>query len=164
MKLTIRLLGAAVAAVMLVGTAGGAAASPLSQTERRVVATTAVQGSAQVVLPATVPWTTCPHNTATTGVPSTCFYKDVQGYMLQAWGYPGPMDGVMGSNSWKAMQRLLKQGSFYTGAIDGVAGPATKKALQKYLARAGLYSGRIDGVLGKASWKALAIHVTGWMD
>ncbi|GGL00178.1 peptidoglycan-binding domain-containing protein [Streptomyces flaveus] len=80
---------------------------------------------------------------------------------LQVWlaNYTGPIDGQLGTASWKAMQRMLQQWE-YGGEIDGVVGPETVKALQRLLKYGGWeYTGRIDGIAGdgtKAAFKRFA--------
>lgn len=65
--------------------------------------------------------------------------------------YLGPVDGVMGTNSWKGLQAYLAARFNYTGPIDGAPGTNTYKAMQRWAATQG-YSGPIDGVMGANSW------------
>jgi len=69
----------------------------------------------------------------------------------QVYTYTGPIDGVMGSNSWKGLQAYLKAHYGYGGPVDGVPGTNTYKAMQTW-GRAGGYTGLIDGVMGPNSW------------
>jgi peptidoglycan hydrolase-like protein with peptidoglycan-binding domain len=68
-------------------------------------------------------------------------------------GYTGPVDGVMGLNSWKGVQAAVR-GYGYQGPIDGVPGIATWKGLQN-LAKLGGYSGPVDGVPGPNTYAGL---------
>jgi peptidoglycan hydrolase-like protein with peptidoglycan-binding domain len=77
---------------------------------------------------------------------------------LRDWGYTGPIDGLLGTESWKAYQRFLKQYYGYTGAIDGDPGPNTIRALQREMRNYG-YTGPIDGIAGpgtRAAFKRMA--------
>jgi hypothetical protein len=76
--------------------------------------------------------------------------SNVQCWLQQFWGYPGPIDGDLGTNSWKAMQRFLRTHWGYTGAIDGVVGGGTVAALQRFL-RVWGYTGPIDGIIGNGT-------------
>lgn len=64
--------------------------------------------------------------------------------------YTGPVDGYMGTNSWKGLQAALRNYG-YSGPIDGVPGTNTYKAIQRW-AYDGGYTGPIDGVMGSNSW------------
>jgi len=86
--------------------------------------------------------------------------SNVQCFLQQFWGYPGPIDGDLGTNSWKAMQRLLKTHWGYTGAIDGVVGGGTVAALQRLLRFWG-YAGPIDGIIGDGTRAAFRNFANG---
>ncbi|MFF2377653.1 peptidoglycan-binding domain-containing protein [Streptomyces xiamenensis] len=80
--------------------------------------------------------------------------KNIQRALAHSWDYTGPIDGLLGTDSWKALQRHLAQSWGYTDAIDGIAGPNTIKALQRYLAERYGYTGAIDGIAGPATTAA----------
>jgi lysozyme family protein len=89
-----------------------------------------------------------------TGVADKCLWAEAQELGMQ-YGYTGPIDGVMGPNSWKGFQSWMKAAGFYAGAIDGVPGPQTYAALQRLAQVRGTYTGPVDGVMGPNSWKGL---------
>jgi GH25 family lysozyme M1 (1,4-beta-N-acetylmuramidase)/lysozyme family protein len=74
--------------------------------------------------------------------------------VAQLGGYTGPLDGVLGPNSWKGIQTLLTRLGLYSGPIDGVPGLNTYKGLQ-LLAQRGGYTGPIDGVMGPNTYTGL---------
>jgi peptidoglycan hydrolase-like protein with peptidoglycan-binding domain len=88
------------------------------------------------------------------GIPGSNFYKRLQ-LFARSHGYTGPIDGVMGKNSWAGVQRGLQASAGYTGPADGVPGANTYKAMQTLAARSG-YTGPIDGALGPNSYRGLA--------
>ncbi|MGW7291922.1 peptidoglycan-binding domain-containing protein [Streptomyces xiamenensis] len=71
-----------------------------------------------------------------------------------AWGYTGPIDGLLGTESWQSIQRFLANSWGYDDAIDGIVGPNTIKALQRYLASRYGYTGAIDGIAGAGTTAA----------
>ena len=73
------------------------------------------------------------------------------------YGYTGPIDGVLGTNSWAGTQRGLTKSYGYTGPCDGVPGTQTYMAMQRMAAKYG-YTGPIDGVLGTNSYKGIATY------
>lgn len=91
--------------------------------------------------------------TADTGVPDTNYYKRQQLYAAM-YGYTGPIDGVLGPNSWTGTQLGLRAYG-YTGPADGIPGTNTYMAMQRLASRWG-YTGPIDGVLGPNSYEGLA--------
>ena len=117
------------------------------------------------------------------GVPGTNTWKGVQ-QVLGGYGYSGPVDGVMGTQSYAALQRFAAKGGYtgpidgamgthswmgvqtvlrgfgYTGPIDGVMGTQSYAALQR-VARLGGYMGPVDGVMGVNSWKGLQNFLSG---
>lgn len=94
-------------------------------------------------------------STSSTGVPDTNYYKRQQVYAAK-FGYTGPIDGVLGENSWAGTQRgLVSYG--YTGPDDGVPGTNTYKAMQRLASQWG-YTGPVDGDLGPNSYKGLATY------
>lgn len=110
-------------------------------------------------------WSGSPAPLPASGVARTSTQEDgvtgpIFNQRLQLWGrlyggYTGPLDGVMGVNSFKAMQTNLAREYGYTGPIDGIPGINTWKAVQRWAARYG-YTGPIDGVPGKNTWRAVA--------
>jgi lysozyme family protein len=84
--------------------------------------------------------------------------ENVQNWMKQYWGYTGPIDGRLGTESWKAFQRFLKEHWGYTGPLDGEVERGTVVALQRFLAAEwGLST--VDGMLGaetRAAFKRFA--------
>jgi len=95
--------------------------------------------------------------TASNGVPDTTYYMHQQVYTT-AHGYSGPIDGVLGTNSWTGTQRgLADDGYGNTGPDDGVPGTNTYMAMQRLAAGWG-YTGPVDGDLGPNSYKGLASY------
>ena len=93
--------------------------------------------------------------TVNDGIPGPRFW-----FLMQLWakiygGYAGPIDSVMGVQSWAGVQRNLARESGYTGPIDGVPGVNTYKAVQRWASSHG-YTGPIDGAPGVNTWKAVA--------
>ncbi|MEU6548793.1 peptidoglycan-binding protein [Streptomyces sp. NPDC046915] len=66
------------------------------------------------------------------------------------WGYTGPIDGLLGTESWMAMQRYLNYFDLYHGHIDGIVGSGTIEGLQILLRGYG-YTGPIDGIAGSGT-------------
>lgn len=91
-------------------------------------------------------------NTVNTGVPDSAYYQRQQLYAAM-YGYTGPIDGVLGPNSWAGTQRGLRNWG-YTGPDDGDPGTYTYMAMQRLAAAYG-YTGPIDGELGPNSYKGL---------
>ncbi|RYH16047.1 hypothetical protein EON65_30730 [archaeon] len=92
-------------------------------------------------------------NTVNTGTPDSAYYMRQQVYASH-YGYTGPIDGVLGQNSWAGTQRGLRNYG-YTGPDDGVPGTNTYMAMQRLASHWG-YTGPIDGELGPNSYKGLA--------
>jgi peptidoglycan hydrolase-like protein with peptidoglycan-binding domain len=69
------------------------------------------------------------------------------------WGYTGPLDGRLGTESWQAFQRYLAAHRGYQGPIDGRLNPQTILALQRELADGWGY-GPADGIVGPALYAA----------
>ncbi|ALO09462.1 hypothetical protein AQF52_3868 [Streptomyces venezuelae] len=74
--------------------------------------------------------------------------------IAQFGGYTGPIDGVLGPNSWKGVQTLLTRLGLYTGPVDGAPGTNTYKGLQQ-LAQRGGYTGPVDGIMGPNTYAGL---------
>lgn len=81
--------------------------------------------------------------------------KGVQTWLKRFHGfYNGPIDGELGSNSWRAIQQVLAIYYDYEGDIDGIPGTQTKKALQRFLNHGGYNAGKVDGIWGRQSTNA----------
>lgn len=96
--------------------------------------------------------------TWSTGTPDRCMWAEMQA-LARSGGYTGPLDGVMGTNSWRGWQTVMRD--WYganPGTIDGVPGPNTYKAMQKIASYHG-YTGPIDGVMGPNSWKHFSAQI-----
>ncbi|MEV0171029.1 peptidoglycan-binding domain-containing protein [Streptomyces sp. NPDC050803] len=75
---------------------------------------------------------------------------------LRNTGYnPGPIDGRLGTKSWKAAQKKFNDMRLGAGRVDGVVGPKTVKALQRYL-NIYHYGLVIDGIAGPKTRAAFA--------
>lgn len=74
--------------------------------------------------------------------------------VAQRGGYTGPVDGVMGTLSWKGVQTVISNQGFYSGPIDGAPGENTWKGVQK-LAQLGGYTGPVDGFPGQYTYAGL---------
>ncbi|MBF4606831.1 peptidoglycan-binding domain-containing protein [Curtobacterium sp. VKM Ac-1393] len=99
-----------------------------------------------------VPTTT----TESDGVPGSIFYKRLQ-CLASMSSYTGPIDGVMGPNSWKGVSSQLANGGFFQGGIaQGWESTDNVAALQRWAAAHGRYSGPIDGVWGPNSYRGVA--------
>ncbi|MFE2645849.1 peptidoglycan-binding protein [Streptomyces nigra] len=70
--------------------------------------------------------------------------------------YDGPIDGLLGTESWIGIQMVLSLYHGYGGAIDGIPGTGTKKALQRFLNYNGYNAGPVDGIWGSQSTNAWA--------
>ena len=88
--------------------------------------------------------------TERTGTPNTTFYMRMQ-LWASLHGYSGPVDGVLGPNSWAGFQRALASEG-YNVQDSGTPDSATYSAMQSIAAQYG-YTGPIDGVLGTNSYK-----------
>lgn len=99
-------------------------------------------------------------DTAVTGVPNCNFWRVVQNSMARLGGYTGPLDGLMGTGSWKGVQTYLN--ASYPPAslvVDGVPGTNTIKAVQRWLNFGYGLDGSgaqiaVDGVLGTQTYRA----------
>jgi len=106
--------------------------------------------------PAPSPSSNVPQSaTSSTGVPDTNYYKRQQMYAA-IYGYTGPIDGVLGEQSWAGTQRGMWNYG-YTGPDDGVPGSNTYMAMQRLASLYG-YTGVIDGELGPNSYRGLATY------
>lgn len=93
------------------------------------------------------------------GIPGTIFYKRLQclGSMAGYYGYKGPIDGVMGPNSWTGVsEQLAKGGYFRAGDLHNWESAEVVRALQRWAAAHGQYSGPVDGIWGPNSYRGAA--------
>ncbi|WP_140448709.1 hypothetical protein [Curtobacterium flaccumfaciens] len=98
-------------------------------------------------------------STETDGVPGPIFYKRLQclGSMAGYYGYHGPIDGVMGPNSWRGVSEQLAKGGYYqSGDLATSESPEVVKALQRWAADHQQYGGLIDGEWGPNSYRGAA--------
>ncbi|MFE1199556.1 peptidoglycan-binding protein [Streptomyces olivaceoviridis] len=86
---------------------------------------------------------------------------NVQQWLMRYWRYAGPLNGVLGPDSWMAFQGCLKARWSYTGAINGEVRSDTVSALQRMLAARRGYTGPIDGVPGTATQAAFKRFASG---
>ncbi|MFJ5261706.1 peptidoglycan-binding protein [Streptomyces sp. NPDC088387] len=93
---------------------------------------------------------------------STGQARNVQCWLNEYWGYPGPFDGLLGTNSWMAFQRQLRAHWDYNDSIDGIVGPNTVRALQRLLKAAWGYTGAIDGDAGDGTRAAFKRFANNW--
>jgi len=143
---------AAVAGITLALT-GGILAGPASAVETKTSATTAAAATCTT-------WRDGTNQTYSSGVPTCGFWFGVQGRMASdIGGYTGPINGVMGVNSWKGVQRYLNHwGANLT--VDGAPGPATYRALQSWLnTLPGGQRVAVDGQIGPATYRAWAYAI-----
>jgi hypothetical protein len=77
------------------------------------------------------------------------------------YGYTGPVNGIMGKNSWQGIQRYLKARWGYTGSISGSPGGRTFTAIQRAANSSGLYEKPValDGTLELKDWQGWAYRV-----
>ncbi|WP_159054254.1 hypothetical protein [Streptomyces sp. AS58] len=137
-------LGITLATVIAVGTAA-TAHSAERQAEPRAAA--AGPCSPGVVVPSTTEYD---------GIPGPNFWKLVQCLGAQG-GYTGPIDGVLGYNSWMGVQKRLDSLLFYTPpTYTGSGDVETWKGLQRYAGHYGTYEGPVDGYPGVNTYKGLA--------
>ncbi len=95
-------------------------------------------------------------NTAETGVPNTTFYMRMQVFG-SLYNYTGPVDGIMGSNSWKGVQRGLSAMG-YSVSVSGTPDSDTYAAMQSVGAQYG-YTGPVDGILGPNSYRGFSMFL-----
>ncbi|WP_151483365.1 peptidoglycan-binding domain-containing protein [Streptomyces albicerus] len=74
--------------------------------------------------------------------------KHWQCFMQEIGYYSGPIDGQLGTNSWKAAQEMFNDLGLGAGTVDGIVGPNTISALQKYLNRYASAGLTITGIAG----------------
>lgn len=96
--------------------------------------------------------------TSTDGVPGTIFWQRLQVFARIHGGYSGPIDGRLGTDSWKGVQKPMRNYG-YTGPIDGKPGVNTYKAMQRLAQQKSTYRGPIDGTMGVNSWKAWGLFL-----
>lgn len=108
-------------------------------------------------------------NQSHTERPSAALQCQMQAGPARQFGYTGPVDGVMGVNSWIGVQRWLASDSRwgFSGAIDGTPDVGTYKAIQRVAAYRSVpsgyyYTGPIDGYPGPNTWKYFAYKIKIW--
>lgn len=93
-----------------------------------------------------------------TGQPTARLQCQMQGGPAAHYGYTGPVNGLIGVNTWAGIQRYLQAEWGYTGPANGIPGPNTYNAM----IRAGnLWSypngtRPQDGSLTEADWQNFA--------
>ena len=92
-------------------------------------------------------------NTQETGVPNTVFYMRLQAF-ASLYNYTGPVDGIMGPNSWQGVQRGLSALG-YSVDVSGTPELNTYAAMQSIAQQYG-YTGLVDGVMGPNSYRGFA--------
>lgn len=95
-------------------------------------------------------------NTALQSPPNQVLYCQMQEMGSYYYGYAGPVNGIMGPNSWAAVQRYLKEQWGYLGPTNGIPGVNTYKAMQRAGNSYGWYAtpSAVDGTLEARDWKA----------
>lgn len=92
--------------------------------------------------------------TEQTGVPNTTFYMRMQ-LLASLYNYTGPIDGILGPNSWAGFQRALADYG-YSVNDTGTPDSATYSAMQSLATIHGGYTGPVDGVMGPNSYRGFA--------
>lgn len=99
--------------------------------------------------------------------PSTALYCQMQ-ELARLHGYVGPINGVLGVNSWKGVQSYLRDNWGYTGPVNGIPGVNTYKAMQRAGNQFAWWPtpSAVDGTLETRDWQAFAyvvrLYITGW--
>ncbi|MDQ1569882.1 MAG: hypothetical protein QOF79_556 [Actinomycetota bacterium] len=96
-----------------------------------------------------------------TELPSKALICQMQAGPARAYGYTGPINGVMGANSWKGIQSYLKAKWGYTGAISGKTGKSMREAMERAANATGFQTTPqpIDGALSLKDWQGWAYRV-----
>ncbi|MEV0193168.1 peptidoglycan-binding domain-containing protein [Kitasatospora purpeofusca] len=84
----------------------------------------------------------------------------LEDWLARYWGYPGEINGLLDTESWKALQRFLQAKWGYSGPIDGAVSTETIKALQRRLKAEESYHGPIDGIAGPSTREAFKRFAT----
>lgn len=82
----------------------------------------------------------------------------------QQFYYVGPVDGAMGTNSWKGVMAFLKAKWGYAGPVDGVPGANTYNAMIRaanWWGWNGITNRPQDGNLDQGDWQGWAAFVRG---
>lgn len=97
-------------------------------------------------------------STAEDGVPGSRMWALMQ--CLARFGdYTGPIDGVMGPNSWRGVQYVLSYKGFFTGTRTGVLDSKTMTGLQLMAEGEGFSTGGVTGTQTAQSWRAIAAYL-----
>lgn len=105
--------------------------------------------------------------TQTVAQPSTALYCQLQ-ELARLNGYTGPINGVLGVNSWKGIQAYLRDTWGYLGPVNGIPGVNTYKAMQRAGNQLAWWPtpSAVDGTLETRDWQAFAyvvrLYITGW--
>ena len=96
-----------------------------------------------------------------TELPSRALFCQMQAGPARAYGYTGPITGVMGPNSWKGTQRYLAAHWGYKGAISGKTGKPMREAMERAANATGFQTTPqpIDGSLSLKDWQGWAYRV-----
>lgn len=99
--------------------------------------------------------------TESDGVTGTIFWKRMQclASMDSTQPYTGPIDGVMGPNSWIGVSARMKVGNYYAPAYpsSNYQSPLNILALQKWaVANGRLSQSEVDGIPDVRTWQAIA--------
>lgn len=102
-------------------------------------------------------WSVPTTTTEFDGDPGPIFYKRLQcmGSTAGYYGYHGPIDGVMGPNSWRGVSEWLGR-HYHSNDLATYQSEAVIKGLQRYAAAHGVYAGPIDGDWGPNSYRGVA--------
>lgn len=92
-------------------------------------------------------------STQESGVPNSTFYMRMQ-LLASQNGYTGPIDGVLGSNSWRGVQTYLASQGFLL-SVTGNPDSNTYSAMQQVASMYG-YTGPVDGIMGPNSYRGFA--------
>jgi hypothetical protein len=101
-------------------------------------------------------------------LPNQILYCQMQAGPASEFGYTGPVNGIMGVNSWKGVMAYLAYEWGYTGPVNGIPGVNTYKAMQRAGNEAAAIgsSVTVNGTMNLQSWKNFALCIEGeyWGD
>jgi len=94
-----------------------------------------------------------------TGHPTQALQCQMQ-FLASRYGYTGPINGVLGQNSWKGIMAYLADDWDYNGPVNGIPGVNTYKAMQRMGNAYGWSAAvTVDGSLGTRDWQNWAYGV-----
>lgn len=139
--------------------AAGAVAVGLAAIAFALPAQAATAGPATVARTADSAQVLAPNDTFNNLGLTTREAQAVQRFLAARYGYTGPIDGQLGTDSWMALQLEMVRFGSYTGPIDGIVDTETIAALQQLLESpiAG-YTGPIDGIDSPETEAAFAVY------